>query len=124
MALQSIKCPSDIFFNFVTDPIIDPNYEFRHHEHSEAFQYFSSGCDQISFLSRVTKKSAWNLWEVFPEATATFVRLSQQPSLEDVNEALPILERFTVLLYSRSSNCLTTNECRREIFCKGRSTED
>ena len=30
----------------------------------------------------------------------------------------------TVLLYSRTSNCLTTNECRRELFCQGRSIDD
>ena len=94
-------------------------------EKSRALKFLHSftGCDQISFLSLVTKKSAWNLWDVLPGATATFVRLIQQPSLEDVNEALYILEGSTVLLYSRSSNCLITNECRRELFCIGRSIE-
>ena len=46
------------------------------------------------------------------------------PSLNVVKDAMPILERFTVLLYSRSSNALTTNECRRELFCQGRSIDN
>ena len=33
-------------------------------------------------------------------------------------------QRFTVLLHSRTSNCLTTNECRRELFCQGRSIDN
>ena len=31
------------------------------------------------------------------------------------------LETFTVILYDRTSNSVTTNACRRDLFCKGRS---
>ena len=41
----------------------------------------------------------------------------------ELEESLPIIERFTVLLYNSTSNCLTTNECRKDLFCKGRSID-
>ena len=61
------------------------------------------------------------VWESFEEITPVFEKLSNRPSLSDVEESLPIIERFTVLLYNKTSNCLTTNECRKDLFCKGRS---
>ena len=53
-----------------------------------------------------------------------FSTLSNQPTITDVQNAMPTLERFTVLLYSRTSNVLTTNECPREVFCHGRSIDN
>ena len=47
----------------------------------------------------------------------------QLPTLQDVEEVFPIIERFTVLMYSRTSNALTTDDARRERFCQGRSIE-
>ena len=38
--------------------------------------------------------------------------------------AVPTLERFTVLLYSRSSNALTANECSRGLFCQGSTIDN
>ena len=41
-----------------------------------------------------------------------------------MKESLPAIERFTVLLYHRSSNCVTANDCRRDLFCQGRSIDN
>ena len=82
------------------------------------FFHAFTGCDQVSFFSHVTKKSAWKVWSLF-EITPIFKKLSNQPTIEDVKESLPAFERFTVLLYHRSSNCVTTNDCRRDLFCQG-----
>lgn len=76
------------------------------------FSHAMTGCDQVSFLSYVTKLSAWKVWELYDDVTSVFIKLRNQPSLIEVKDAMPTLERFTVLLYSRSSNALTTNECR------------
>ena len=94
-------------------------------EMAGAIPFFHSftGCDQNSFLSQVTKNSAWKLWQVFPAVTEAFTKLSDQPSLDVVNDVFPVIERFTVLLYSRTSNALTTDEARRELFCLGRSVD-
>ena len=83
-----------------------------------------TGCDQVSFLSHVTKLSAWKVWELFDDVTSVFVKLRNQPSLNEVKDAMPTLERFTVQLYSRSSNALTANECRRELSCQVRAIDN
>ena len=95
-------------------------------EKAKAIRFLHSftGCDQVSLMAHVTKKSAWKVWQIYPEVTKYFIKLSNQPSLDDVKEALPTLERFTVLLYNTKSNLLTTNECRRDLFCKGRMIDN
>ena len=85
------------------------------------FFHTMTGCDQVSFLSHVTKLCAWKVWELFDDVTSVFVRLRNQPSLNEVKDAMLTQEQFTVLLHSRSLSALTTNECRRELFCQGRA---
>ena len=90
---------------------IDRIYENIGADKAQAIIFFLAitGFDQVSFLSHVTKKSAWKVWDLFKEITLVFCRLSNQPSLNKVKDSLPIVERFTVLLYHRISNCITMN---------------
>lgn len=88
------------------------------------FFYCFTGCDQVSFFAHVSKKTAWKVWEVFPSVSEAFASLSNQPTEAAIEEALPILERFVVLLYHRTSNCTSVNECRRELFCNGRACDN
>ena len=83
-----------------------------------------TGCDQVSFLSHATKSNAWKVWKSYAEVTPYFASLSNQPSLDEVRVAMPTLERFTVILYDRTSNSVTTNACRQDLFCKGRSIDN
>ena len=85
------------------------------------FSHAMTGCDQVSFLSQVTKLSACKVWELYDDVTSVFIKLRNQSSLSEVKDAMPTLERFTVLLYSRSSNALITNECRWELFSQGKA---
>ena len=80
-------------------------------EKAQALPFFHAftGCDQVSFLSHVTKISAWKVWQSFDEITPFFCMLSQQPTLIQVEEARSVIERFTVLLYNRTSNLLAVN---------------
>ena len=87
-----------------------------------SFFHAFPGCDQVFFLSHVTKGSAWKVWDLFDDITAIFKSLSYQPNLSMIGNWLPIIERFTVLFYNRTSNCLTTNEYRKDLFCKGRKS--
>ena len=89
--------------------------------HGLPFFHAFSGCDQVSLLPHVAKHTAWQVWCLFDVISNVFSDLNQQPTLMQVQEAMPTIERFTVLLYNRTSNCLKTNECRRELFCQGRS---
>ena len=83
-----------------------------------------TGCFQVSFLSHVSKLSVWKVWELFDDVTSVFIKLRNQHSLNEVKDAMAILERFTVLLYSRSSNALTANKCSRELFFQGRAIDN
>ena len=58
--------------------------------------------------------------------TETFKRLSSFPTKECVKELLlPIIERSVVLMYKRTTTCLSVNEARPDIFVKdGRDPEN
>ena len=46
------------------------------------------------------------------------------PKVQDEIDSMPILERFAVLMYDRTSNCLDVNSCGRELFVKKARTMD
>lgn len=79
------------------------------------FMHAFSGCDTVSSLSSVGKKTAWEVWKSLPEITEVFQRLSATP--DEVTEAdLKELERYVVLLYSRTSQLTDVNEARKHLF--------
>ena len=84
------------------------------------FFHAVTGCDQVSFLSGITKNAAWKLWNVFDEVTGIFRILSNKPTEVDVQNATSLLERFVILLYERTSSMTEVNAARRDLFCKGR----
>ena len=62
-------------------------------------------------MSYISKSSALILWDIYHEVTQHFNKLRCQSSLEDVQDVLSYLERYTALLYDINSNSLSTNEC-------------
>ena len=56
------------------------------------FFYAMTGCDQVSFLLQITKLCPWKVWESFDDVTAVLVKLRNQPSLNEVKDAMPTLE--------------------------------
>lgn len=62
-----------------------------------------TGCDTVSSFSGKGKKTAWETWNVFPEATDAFLSLMHQPQQSDVENAMGVLERFVVLLRDKTS---------------------
>lgn len=85
------------------------------------FFHAFTGCGQVSFLSHVTKHTAWKVWYPSGAASSLFNDLGQEPTLMQVQGAMSTIEKVMVLLYHRTSNCLNTNEWRRELFRQGRS---
>lgn len=70
------------------------------------------------------KKTAWSVWNSFPELTDALVSLSSSPTLRDVDTSFEVIERFVVLLYDKSSTLSDVNSLRKELFAKkGRSIE-
>ena len=52
-------------------------------------------------MSFASKNTAGKIWNFFDETTPTFMKLSDQPTIEDVKKAMPTINRFTVLLYNK-----------------------
>ena len=50
------------------------------------------------------------------DVTPAFATLSNNPNTEAVYETLPLLERFVVLMYGRTSNCVSAIEARLDLF--------
>ena len=66
------------------------------------FLHALSGYDTVSAFRNKGKKSFFQTWEILPETTDTFVKLSTYPV--DVNDSdEKMLEKFLSLLYDRSS---------------------
>ena len=88
-------------------------------EKASALPMFHSitGCDTVSFFGGRGKKTAWDVWNVFPELTPVLEALAASP--EDINEeCMAIIEMFVVLLYDRTSSLKSVNEVRQELFSK------
>ncbi len=86
-----------------------------------------TGCDTTSTFFGKTKRSAWNTWNAFSHVNAAFLHMVEN-AFGDVSascEFFSLLERFTVLLYDKSSVLKSVNEARLELFCKkNRSMEN
>ena len=76
-----------------------------------------SGCDTVSAFPGKGKKSAWQTWEVFPDVTDVFARLSKRPnSIEDTD--IDLIEAFVCIMYDRSTATFAVNEARFELFAR------
>ena len=82
-----------------------------------------TGCDTVSSFSNIGKKTAWKTWEAHQGLTRTFTQLSRTPDLVS-DDTLKELERFTILLYDRTSTSSCINETRQLLFThKGRQMQ-
>ena len=75
-----------------------------------------TGFDTVSAFRNKGKKTAWQTWDVFPEASPIFAKLSQYPPILDDGD-LEILERFVVLM-DRSSTVASVDEVRFDMFAR------
>ena len=79
------------------------------------FFHAFSGCDTVSGFRYKKKKSFLQTWNVFPEVTNTFQKLSRNTNtIEDVD--IQTLARFVVALYDRSSSCSDVDSARKCLF--------
>ena len=81
------------------------------------FFHAFSGCDTVSAFRNKGKKTAWQTWDICPEAFPVFSQLSQYPlTVEDGD--LEMLEKFGILMYDRSSTAATVDEARLDMFAR------
>ena len=81
------------------------------------FFHAFAGCDVVSAFRNKGEKTAWQTWDIFPEATPVFSKQSQHPpTIED--DDMKILEKFVVLMYDRSSTVNGVDEARLDLFAR------
>ena len=78
----------------------------------------SSGCDTVSALAGIGKKTVWDVWNSIPNLENEFSRLSNAPA-ELTDDDMDTIKRFFVPLYNRTSSLKKVNEARKQMFAKG-----
>ena len=87
--------------------------------------YSITGCDTVSSFAGRGKRTAWDIWNLYPEVTETFHALMEQPSISQVDDAMGTIERFMVLIYDTTSTKSYVDGATLELFvCKGRDVSN
>ena len=85
------------------------------------FFHALTGCDMVSYFSGKGKKTAFQAWKCYPEATDVFCTLSS-PQTTLSEEQFRVLERFVVIMYSRTTSHQDINKARQSMFSQGTRT--
>ena len=76
-----------------------------------------TGCDVVSAMFGIGKKTAWNAWIAYPEVTDTLIAITQDPNSFTLDSLhMQHLERWTVLMYSKNCNAVLVNGARKLMF--------
>ena len=83
-----------------------------------------TGCDTTSGFFGKGKKLAWETWKCYPDVTEAFTHMALNPyiQLDNVSQYFQMLERFTIVLYNKTSELEDVDEPRMELFCHGNRT--
>ena len=88
------------------------------------FFHALTGCDTVSFFSGWGKKSAFQAWKCYSEATDVFSSLSFPQAMVS-DEQFKVMERFVVIIYNRTTSHQDVNKARQSMFFQGtRSIEN
>ena len=76
-----------------------------------------TGCDTVSAFAGRGKRTAWAVWESFPELTDALSEVNHEQT--DITEScMSIIARFVILMYDRTSTCSDINTARKKLFAK------
>ena len=76
-----------------------------------------TGCDVVSAFHDKGEKSAWQTYNVWPEASTVFRNLSQYPPVLGEDDQSN-LEKFVVIMYGMFSATDSIDEARLEMFAR------
>jgi hypothetical protein len=76
-----------------------------------------TGCDTVSSFNGIGKKTAWDVWQLFPGISDTFKTLSDSPT-EISPRDRALIERYVILMYDRTSHFSDVNSVRGHLFAK------
>ncbi|KAJ8364686.1 hypothetical protein SKAU_G00135170 [Synaphobranchus kaupii] len=83
----------------------------------------STWCDTTSAFFGIGKRTAWTTWEAFPQITDTLIVLMAHPAELNIDSIhMEVLERFTILMYAKTSNASHVNVAHQEHFSQGTQT--
>lgn len=82
-----------------------------------------TGCDVCSSFHGIGKKTAWNVLNSMPHLHKLFADLSQTPNYIS-SDQFDQIERFTILLYQRTSELTSVNDLRKQLFSQLRNIEN
>ena len=82
------------------------------------FFHAFTGCDTTSQFSGRGKKSCWETWNFFSEATESFLHPVTNPChpLSSESREFKVIEQFTCLMYDRNTSCEKVNDLRKDLF--------
>ena len=94
-------------------------------ERSSGILFFHAftGCDTVSAFRGKGKKLAWQTWDVCPEASDVFTKLSCYPTDVEEDDTV-MLEKFVVTMYDRSSSTVAVGDARLELFARKQRSYD
>ena len=79
-----------------------------------------SGCDTTSQCIVCGKKTAWTVWNNFPDLIDTLVALMLNPNMFGIESIhMQRIERFVVLMYSKGCCAAGVNEATLRLFTSG-----
>ena len=75
-----------------------------------------TGCDTTSFFARRSKRTAWTMWSKLTDVSLALYKLAQTPATANIEEIIPELEGFIVLVYDLESSDDSVNKGRKTLF--------
>ena len=90
---------------------------------SMLFFHAFTGCDIVSAFKGKGKKTAWQTWEVYPQVTPIFKKLSQYPPFLD-DEDYRVLEKIVITMYDKNSTMDKVEEVRLDMFARKQRSYD
>ncbi|GFS26659.1 hypothetical protein ElyMa_007060900 [Elysia marginata] len=105
-------------FRFFTSMISVPLWGVRKSKALPFFHAFS-GCDTTSAFFGKGKKTAWQAWQAYSDATEAMAHLADHPftHLDEDSDCFSVLERLVVILYDKTSHLSCVDEARKVLFC-------
>ena len=86
------------------------------------FFHAFTGCDVCSSFHGIGKRTVWSVFNNMPNIHELFVEITDSPDSVSP-EAFEVIERFTVLLYQKTSGLTSVNELRKYISSQCRNIE-
>ena len=79
-----------------------------------------TGCDTTSQFHGKAKKSTWEAWKSYSSTTKAFQFVMTSPfqQLQLTSPTFELLERFTCVLYDKTTATSQVNELRQDLFSK------